>query len=444
MALFAIMTVLENAEVSHLAILTLIMMTTVTTRAVIVPATPRRAAWTSVLASVTAPTVTFIMVDRIAPPAVRAANPMVAFTSAAYIGLWALLAIVLAYVIARTIYGLQQKVKDATDLGQYTLTEKIGEGGMGMVFKARHTLLRRPTAVKLLAKDRAGPSDLARFEREVQLTSALTHPHTISIYDYGHTPGGLFYYVMEYLDGVTLEDLVTYDGPQPPARVVHVMSQVASALVEAHAVGLIHRDIKPANIMLCVRGKIHDFCKVLDFGLVKERDSDEPALSHADTILGTPLYLAPESIRGDRTLDGRVDIYALGAVAYQMLVGEPVFRGTSAVEVMAKHLHEAPEGLAKRSGCDIDEDLERLVLACLSKDPEDRSASSGDLFAKLETLKVALPWSQDAARAWWSSRSADVQHEAARARKEGTRTSGAFAVAETVAVDMHGRAAVST
>ena len=218
-----------------------------------------------------------------------------------------------------------------------------------MVYRARHALLRRPTAVKLLQPDKAGVENLLRFEREVQLTATLSHPSTVVIFDYGRTPEGVFYYAMEYLDGLDLERLVRVDGPQPAGRIIHILAQVCGALAEAHDAGLIHRDVKPANIILTERGGMPDIPKVVDFGLVKQfatLGSADTAttvvgVTAANTIVGTPLYLSPEAITG-RDLDGRSDLYALGAVGYYLLTGEPVFSATSIVEVSAHHLHSVP------------------------------------------------------------------------------------------------------
>ena len=212
-------------------------------------------------------------------------------------GVWWLAISILATATSRVIYGLRREARKARKLGQYTLERKLGEGGMGEVYRARHAMLRRPTAVKLLRPDKTGEASLARFEREVQLTASLTHPNTVTIYDYGRTPEGVFYYAMELLDGPTLEKVVQVDGAQPPARVVWILSQVAGALREAHEVGLIHRDIKPANVMLVEHGGVLDVVKVVDFGLVKDiHGSGDPSLSRAETITGTPQYLAPETI----------------------------------------------------------------------------------------------------------------------------------------------------
>ena len=228
-------------------------------------------------------------------------------------------------------------------VGAYTLEEKVGEGGMGVVYKASHALLRRPAAIKFLASDRAGEHAVERFEREVQVTSRLTHPNTISIYDFGRTPDGAFYYAMEYVDGLDLQTLVERHGPQPPARVAHLLAQLAGALAEAHAAGLIHRDIKPANVMVCERGGMLDVVKVLDFGLVKEMDARSDGTG-ADNgrIVGTPLYLAPEALTAPESLDARSDLYALGALGYFLLSGSAPFSGTNVVDVCRQHLHSDP------------------------------------------------------------------------------------------------------
>jgi serine/threonine-protein kinase len=315
---------------------------------------------------------------------------------------WCIVAVLTSSVISFVIYGLQQRAKAAQQLGQYTLEHKLGQGGMGVVYRARHAMLRRPTAIKLLAPDRTEGTDLARFEREVQLTSQLTHPNTIAIYDYGRTPGGVFYYAMEYLDGLDLESLVKADGPQPSGRVVHILHQAAGALAEAHHVGLIHRDVKPANLLLCRRGLLDDVVKVLDFGLVRELGGDTE-LSTTGMLLGTPLYLAPESIRTPDRIDGRADLYALGAVGFFLLTGRPPFDGESVVEVCRKHLDERVPSLSSVLGTSTCPVLERIIMSCLEKDPERRPEARA-LLEELEGCRGQLPWSNDDARAWWEHR----------------------------------------
>jgi serine/threonine protein kinase len=263
---------------------------------------------------------------------------------------------------------------EGQQVGQYKLESRLGEGGMGTVYRASHAMLRRPTAIKLLREDRRRAKDLARFEREVQLTAQLTHPNTIAIYDYGLTPDGAFYYAMEYVEGVTLQALINAVGPLPSARVIHILQQVLGSLAEAHDVGLIHRDIKPANIMLCERGGVADVVKVLDFGLVKRlapRDSEKD-LSGTDNFAGTPLYLAPESVTNPKLLDARSDLYSVAAVGYFLLTGTPVFQGKTAVETITQHLKSAPETPSARLGRAIAADLERVLLMALAKAPEGR------------------------------------------------------------------------
>src|SRR3954468_13788820 len=274
-------------------------------------------------------------------------------------------AIITCTVISQVIYGLRAEVRDARRFGQYVLERKLGAGGMGEVYRARHGMMRRPSAIKLLRADRASEIDLGRFEREVQLTSRLTHPNTITIFDYGRTHDGIFYYAMELVDGATLQRIVEVDGAQAPGRVVRILTMACGALAEAHSIGLIHRDIKPANIMLCLQGGERDVVKLLDFGLVKELAVEgDIKLTAASTLTGTPLYMAAESIVDPDSADARTDIYALGAVAYFLLAGHEVFNGKSVVEVCGQHLHRAPDPLSAR-GVTVPPELEAVVLACI-------------------------------------------------------------------------------
>jgi serine/threonine-protein kinase len=318
--------------------------------------------------------------------------------------LWALGAVVIATLASRVIYGLRKEVRDARQLGQYTLLEKIGEGGMGAVFRASHAMLRRPTAVKLLPPDKAGAEHLERFEREVQLTSRLTHPNTVSIFDYGRTPDGVFYYAMEYLEGLDLERLVQLDGPQVPARVVHILRQVAGSLAEAHGVGLIHRDIKPGNVILVAeRGGAPDVAKVVDFGLVKDLDR-AVQLTANDRLTGTPLYLSPEAIRTPEVVDGRSDLYALAAVGYLLLTGERVFEGRTVVDVLSQHLHTAPVPPAARLGRAVPAKLSALILAGLEKEPARRPQTAREFLQALASCDDAGAWGEEEARGWWRDR----------------------------------------
>jgi serine/threonine-protein kinase len=317
---------------------------------------------------------------------------------------WCAVATAATTVVSRVIYGLVTQVRDAQHLGRYTLGTKIGEGGMGEVYRAEHAMLRRPTAIKLLLPGKVSASALERFEREVQLTSRLSHPNTIAIYDYGRTPDGIFYYAMEYLDGLSLESLLASDGVQPPGRVVHILLQAAGALAEAHGIGLIHRDIKPANIMLCERGGMPDVVKVLDFGLVKNLDAGDGdvALTNTNALTGTPLYLAPESITRPDKIDARIDIYALGAVGYFLITGTPPFTGHNVVEIAGHHLHTTPLSPSARLGRAVPPKLDALLVACLAKDPEARPRDAHALLVALLECETESPWSGSDARAWWS------------------------------------------
>jgi serine/threonine protein kinase len=287
-------------------------------------------------------------------------------------------------------------------LGQYAIDEKIGAGTMGVVYRGHHALLHRPTAIKLLDPARANDKTIARFEREVQLTSQLNHPNTIAIYDYGRTSEGAFYYVMEYLDGITLDELVKKHDPLPEGRIIHILQQVCGSLAEAHALGLIHRDIKPANIMLNHRGGIYDVVKLLDFGLVKSVDAEqEIALTAPGAIAGTPLYISPEAVQQPDRIDARSDIYSLGALGYYLLAGWPVFTGESVIEICMKHVNRQPSPPSESRGESIAEDLERLILECLEKNPARRPQSAREVLKALSACAAAGRWTQDQAAEWW-------------------------------------------
>jgi serine/threonine-protein kinase len=399
-------------------------------RAFLVPSTARR---TALLGGVAALGITISTAYMYAgqKPHPEAPDAIAYVAIAAFFGLGMVLVTALT---SRTIFGLRQRVREATELGQYTLLEKIGEGGMGIVFKARHAMLRRPTAIKLLPVERAGEHNLARFEREVQMTSVLTHPNTVSIYDYGRTSSGTLYYAMEYLDGIDLEALVAIAGPQEPGRVIHLLRQACGALGEAHEVGLIHRDVKPANLLLCSRAGNPDLIKVLDFGLVKSiggpRDAAETA---ANQLVGTPLYLSPESIVTPGKMDARSDLYALGALGYFLLVGQPPFTATSAVEVCGHHLHTQPVAPAVRLGRAATLRLDELILWCLEKSPDARPPNAEALSRALDTCDDVPAWSAEQARAWW-----ETHAPAIRARR--AKQDAASGHDETIEVDLRLRA----
>jgi len=384
---------LEHMDVTLFALV-------VTLRAALVPAPPR---WTAVVSGVAAIPL-FISALVLMRQGRGVVAPRPPFLGVVLAAAWAIASTIAAWTISRVVYGLRVQVRSAMRFGRYTLEEKIGEGAMGSVYRARHATLRRPTALKLLSTSGGDRIGRKRFEREVQLTSGLTHPNTIAIYDYGHTRDGVFYYAMELLDGLTVEQLAEDEGPQPAGRVIHILSQAARALAEAHSIGLIHRDVKPANIFLCVYGGMHDFVKVLDFGLVKEIDSADPSLSAPNTIAGTPLYMAPETFANPGEIDARVDIYALGAVAYFLLTGHPPFESANMLALLHAHLMEAPRSPSERVERPVPHDLEALVLECLAKSPSDRPASAGELADRLDELRVAHPWSERDAKARWDAR----------------------------------------
>lgn len=322
--------------------------------------------------------------------------------------LWSIV-VAMAAGFSQTIYGLRKAVSDMRRLGQYTLERKLGEGGMGVVYRASHAMLRRPTAIKLLLPDRAGKDAVIRFEREVRRTAMLTHPNTVTVFDYGRTTDGVFYYAMELLEGATLAEIVEVDGPQPEERVIHLLEQAAASLAEAHDAGLIHRDVKPGNIMVVDRAGIPDLVKVVDFGLVndvgfKERGGlmSEPVISMADNITGTPLYMAPETVTASAIVDARADLYALGAVGYWLLTGTHVFGGNSILEVCAHHLHTVPESPSVRRGGSVAADLETVILQCLAKQPTDRPGSAHVLRDRLRTCDAAGRWTNARAANWWA------------------------------------------
>ncbi len=298
-----------------------------------------------------------------------------------------------------------QSEEKSNKIGNYTLDEKIGAGGMGIVYRAHHAMLQRPAAVKLLQADQMNEQTIIRFEREVQRTSQLNHPNTIAIYDYGRTPEGGFYYAMEYLDGIALEELVEKYGPQPDGRVIDILQQVCGALAEAHESSLIHRDIKPANIMINHRGGRYDFAKLLDFGLVKALGaSRETALTASGQVAGTPLYISPEGLTNPDDVGPRSDLYSLGAVGYYLLVGQAVFEGGSIIDVCLQVASDRPVPPSEKLSEPVSDELEKILLKCLEKKPEDRPRTAKELLKALSTCKAERPWTQEQAAAWWNER----------------------------------------
>ncbi len=322
----------------------------------------------------------------------------------AWLGGLVISAAMLATVAIRVGHFTSQPTADGNglrSLGQYDLRELVGKGGMGAVYRGSHQLLKRDVAIKVLEAEEISPQAAARFEREVQMTARLRHPNTIDIYDYGRTDDGTFFYVMEFVEGITLQELVHDFGPQPPERVIHLLLQICGSLGEAHQLGMIHRDIKPSNILLTASAGLYDMIKVLDFGLVKKIDEDTRELTHTDGITGTPMYMSPESVRDATTADQRSDLYSVGAVGYTLLTGRPTFDGDSSVDVCLKQLKEMPVRPEQRLGRPLPDDLQNVLMSCLRKDPKERPRSIEDLQLALRQCEAADRWTVADALQWW-------------------------------------------
>ena len=307
---------------------------------------------------------------------------------------------VFTIIVARLQFQAREAAIEAQQLGQYTLDQKLGEGAMGVVYKGHHSMLRRPTAIKLLSADKVNDASIARFEHEVQITCQLTHSNTIAIFDYGRTPEGVFYYAMEYLDGVDLQQLVDKYGPQTESRVIHILTQMCGSLFEAHSNGLVHRDIKPANVMLNRRGCEPDVIKVLDFGLVKAVDQSAKG-PRENAMAGTPLYMSPESIQAPMTVDASTDIYAVGAVGYFLLTGQPVFEAKGMSELCQKHLEEVPLPPSARKGVKVSGQLEDVIMSCLEKSRAKRPQTARDVALSISKCEVAGTWTVEDGDRWW-------------------------------------------
>jgi serine/threonine-protein kinase len=382
---------------------------------VVVPTSPRRAVLAA-LASVSS--VPIVLALMIATGATSLRVPPGMF----FIGvvLPYLLVVCMAYVGARVVYHLGAEVKRARELGSYQLEEKLGEGGMGEVWRARHRMLARPAAIKLIRQPAGGQSGVSqeavrRFEREAQAIARLRSPHTVNLFDFGIAAGGVFYYVMELLDGLDADSLVRRFGPVPAERVIHLLRQVCHSLSEADACGLVHRDVKPANIFVCHYGEDYDFVKVLDFGIVgalHEETDTGPALTRPNAIHGTPAFIAPEQALG-AAVDARADIYATGCVAYWLLTGQYVFTADSPVGLFLHHAHTPPVPPSSRTELPIPRALDDLVLSCLEKDPAKRPASARDLSHRLADVECSKVWTRERAREWWTTNQLGHQPERA-------------------------------
>lgn len=351
-----------------------------------------------------APVGTLLFIRSWSPFAYQAISPeRLGELAAIMVGCWSV-----AVFGTWTIATLRQDYRRALRFGQYRLKQRIGHGGMGEVYLAEHRLLKRPCAVKLIRATQVNdPTSLVRFEREVRATAQLSHWNTVEIYDYGHTDDGTFYYVMEYLPGLNLSDLVRRFGPLSPERVIHFLMQTCEALEEAHSRGLIHRDLKPANIFAAQRGGAYDVTKLLDFGLVCD-DARPEMLLEADPRLigpfaGSPLYMAPEQASGDLPPDPRSDLYSLGATGYFLLTGHPPFEGKTPMRLMLAHARE-PVVPPSRWEPGIPEDLEAVILRCLEKHPSRRYPSVRQLRDALSRCHIAGKWTQERATQWWRLR----------------------------------------
>jgi len=375
---------------------------------VILPGPPRRMMLAAIASAATVP-LSILLLDRIGVLRATADSYIDPVIQGAF-------SVALAYLGARVVHGLGREVIKARELGSYRLVEKLGEGGMGEVWRAQHRMLARPAAIKLIRRlpgqsDHGGlPEDLLRrFEREAQATASLRSPHTVELFDFGVAQDGTFYYAMELLDGLDADTLVRRFGPVAPERVIYLLQQVCRSLAEAESYGLVHRDIKPANIFLCRYGIEYDFVKVLDFGLVKSLDGSTadprpgPALTKETVIQGTPAFMAPEQALGGAPLDVRADIYATGCVAYWMLTGKLVFTADTPMGILMHHAGTPPTPPSSRTPTPIPDALDRLVLSCLAKSPADRPQSAAELSQRLADISSASPWSDARAREWWIS-----------------------------------------
>jgi eukaryotic-like serine/threonine-protein kinase len=372
---------------------------------IVVPASPRRSVLAALAASSAVPVMAAISLTAYpSPMRLNAAQFFFVFIFPY------LLVVAMAYVGARVLFSLGNEVRKARELGSYRLLERLGQGGMGEVWRARHRLLARPAAIKLI-RPAAAPElvDEAarRFEREAQAIASLRSPHTINLFDFGISDDGTFYYVMELLEGLDAERIVIKFGPMPAERVIHVIRQVCHSLSEAESISLVHRDIKPANIFLCRYGEDYDFVKVLDFGIVKAihdpvtAETGLIALTAGHVVRGTPAFIAPEQVLGEKAVDHRADIYGIGCLAYWLLTGQLVFTGDTPMKLLMQHAQAIPEPPSTRTELPIPKDLDAIVLACLAKNPSERPQTARDLVRRLEAVTTSGRWTPELAQGWW-------------------------------------------
>ncbi len=327
-------------------------------------------------------------------------------------------ALILMGLSVLDLHRLVTQIRGSANLGSYKLETLLGRGGMGEVWSAKHRLLARPAAVKLIKATALGAgsngADIetarVRFAREAQAIARLSSPHTVQLYDFGIADSGDFYYVMELLHGFTMEQLVERYGQVDPARVIYLLVQAAESLAEAHQAGLVHRDVKPANIFVCRYGTRYDFVKVLDFGLVKDRTSDAPGatVTTNGSITGTPAYMAPEVALGKINVDARADIYSLGCVAFWLLTGKNLFEGDTVMEVLVRHVNATPPTIHSYLEDTLPDGLEETIQRCLAKDPDERPQTMDEFIHELLAVKCPAPWNFARARRWWEAHVPDA------------------------------------
>jgi serine/threonine-protein kinase len=370
---------------------------------VVIPNTPGKSFLAASLAALSDPVGLLI--------SVAYGNPMPSTQMLGHLFGPTLFAVILAFFLSRQIFRMGKDIQEAKSMGSYRLVEKLGTGGMGEVWLARHQMLARPAAIKIISRRflsdgslDSGDTVLKRFQREAKATAMLESEHIIRLFDFGSTSDGSFYYAMEYLNGLNLEELVAKFGPILPERSVYILTQMCLALEEAHADGLVHRDIKPANIFICKKGLRYDFVKVLDFGLVRNSGFDsqkETRLTQDGRIPGTPAYIAPEAITQQQRLDARADLYSLGCVAFWMLTGRLVFPGKDPLQMILDHLNRKPDPLSKQSELGIPPQFDELVRTCLAKDPNQRPQNAAEVREWLQKIPFSHPWNQARASSWW-------------------------------------------
>jgi serine/threonine-protein kinase len=302
---------------------------------------------------------------------------------------------------------------EGTSVGSYRLVSQIGSGGMGEVWLARHRLLARPAAVKLIRPDVQGGSRheqlIRRFQREAEVTSGLRSPHTVQLYDFGVNDSGSFFYVMELLQGLDLHRIVSRFGPLPSERVVMLLRQAAASLAEAHDRGLVHRDIKPANLFATRLGLEYDYVKILDFGIVKDQPGQEATmLTNQGIVQGTPAFMSPEMVLGEGRIDGRADLYSLACTAYWLLTGMTPFQASTPTQMLLHHVQTPPVPPSQVTELSIPKALESILMACLEKDPQKRPSSALEIDSALERVPLECPWTQQRAREWWNAHAPDA------------------------------------